>query len=333
MKSQLILILLSTMMAFGQTDLSTEKVTLDDVAESLAKTKAKAVDGDLESCLEIWRSGRFIDKHEILKNQCPPEKRLELLKFAAQKGNADANLKLFEYLSCDKKETFSETRKWLLTSHRNGNNQASVILALILSIDKKETRAALEVVKLAEDRISQEAEPNDEFAESKLSKEDFKRLRVVIQQGDAASLVKAIGPAETEFEKAIEVWRMGNRSPAIALTLVQGKRFVSRQGNKSGMDSDTEIAFGDNQKVSVVLSGVDSVRYEGTYSIDEKIGEIELILPKLDKPWPKMKVEAQNGRTLISRSDGQTSMTPELKDAKEFQNYWPFAEQNPAKAK
>jgi hypothetical protein len=93
------------------------------------------------------------------------------------------------------------------------------------------------------------------------------------------------------------------------------------------MDSDTEIAFGENQKVSVVLSGVDSVRYEGTYSIDEKTGEIEINLPKLDKPWPKMKVEARNGKTLVSRSDGQTSMTPELKDAKEFQNYWPFAEE------
>lgn len=87
-----------------------------------------------------------------------------------------------------------------------------------------------------------------------------------------------------------------------------------------------EIAFGDKVKVSVVLCGIDSVRYEGTYSIDAKTGEIELNLPKFDKPWPKMKVEVQNGRTLVSRSDGQTSMTPELKDSKEFQNYWPFAE-------
>jgi hypothetical protein len=314
-------------MAFGQTDPSDDKVTLSDVAEVLAKGFAKAEEGDLESCLEIWRGGRFIDKHQILKNQCPPEKRLELLQFAAEKGNADANFELFEYLSCDKKELFSETRKFLEFAHRNGNNRASVILALILGIDKKETRAASEVVKLAEDRIPQDAKPNDEFAESKLSKEDFKRLRVAIQEGAAASLVKAIGPAETEFEEAIEVWRMCNRSLAIALNLVQGKRFVSRQGNNSGMDSDTEIAFGDNQKVSVVLSGVDAVRHEGTYSIDEKTGEIELNLPKLDKPWPKMKVEAQNGRTLISRSDGQTSMTPELKDAKEFQNFWPFAEE------
>jgi hypothetical protein len=249
------------------------------------------------------------------------------LKFAAEKGNADANLELFEYLSCDKKEPFGETKKWLEFAHRNGNNQASVILALILGIDKKEAREALEVVTLAGDRIPQVAKPNDEFAESKLSKEDFKRLRAAIQEGTSASLEKVIGPAETEFEGAIDVWRKCNRSSAITLNLVQGKRFVSRQGNKSGMDSDTEISFGENQKVSVVLSGVDSVRYEGTYSIDAKTGEIELILPKLDMPWPKMKVEAQNGKTLISRSDGQTSMTPELKDAKEFQNYWPFVEE------
>lgn len=315
------------MMAFGQTDPSADKVTLNNVAEALAKAQIKAAAGDSDSCLEIWRGGRFIDKHEILKNKYPIEKRLDLLKFAAEKGNADANLEFFEYLSCDKKEPFGETRKWLEFAHRNGNNKASVILALILSIDKKEPREALEVVKLAEDRIPQEAKPNDEFAVSKLSKEDFKRLRVAIQEGAAASLEKVIGPAETEFEEAVEVWRMCNRSSAIVLTLVKGKRFVSRQGNRSGMDSDTEIAFGDNQKVSVVLSGVESVRYEGTYSIDAKTGEIELNLPKLDKPWPKMKVEAQNGRTLISRSDGQTSMTPELKDAKEFQNFWPFAEE------
>lgn len=313
-------------MAFGQTDPSADKVTVDNVAEALAKAQVKAVGGDLESCLEIWRGGRFIDKHEILKNKYPLEKRLDLLKFAAEKGSADANFELFEYLSSDKKEPFGETEKWLEFAHRNGNNKASVILALILGIDKKEPREALEVVKLAEGRIPQEAKLNDEFAESKLSKEDFKRLRVAIQEGAAASLEKVIGPAETEFEEAIEVWRMCNRSSAIALTLVQGKRFVSRQGNKSGMDSDMEIAFGDNLKVSVVLCGIDSVRYEGTYSIDAKTGEIELNLPKFDKPWPKMKVEVQNGRTLVSRSDGPTSMTPELKDSKEFQNYWPFAE-------
>lgn len=327
MKYQLIIFFLAAMMALGLAESPTDKVTLNDVAESLAKTKAKAVDGDLESCLEIWRGGRFIDKHEILKNLCPPEKRLDLLKFAAEKGNADASLELFEYLSCDRKEPFGETRKWLEFAHRNGNNKASVILALILGIDKKESREALDVVKLAEDRIPQAAEPNDEFAESKLSKEDFKRLKFAIQEGDAASFEKAIDPAETEFEEAIEIWRMCNRSSVISHNLVKGKRFVSRQGGKLGMDTDTEIVFAGDQKVSVVLSGLDSVLLEGTFSINEKTGEISLSLPKRDTPWPKMKAEVQNGRTLIFRSDGQTSMTPELKDAKEFQGYWPFAEQ------
>jgi hypothetical protein len=280
-------LLLSAALVFGEVNPSVDKVTLNNVAEAVATAHAKAATGDLESCLEIWRGGRFIDKHEILKNKYPLEKRLDLLKFAAEKGNADANLELFEYLSCDKKEPFGETKKWLEFAHWNGNNKASVILALILGIDKKEPREALEVVKLAEDRIPQEAKHNGEFAESKLSKENFKRLRVAIQEGAAASLEKVIGPAETEFEEAIEVWRMCNRSSAIALTLVQGKRFVSRQGNKSGIDSDMGIAFGDNQKVSVVLSGINSVRYEGTYSIDAKTGEIELNLPKFDKPGLK----------------------------------------------
>ncbi len=287
MKYHSTFLLLSAALVFGEVNPSVDKVTLNNVAEAVATAHAKAATGDLESCLEIWRGGRFIDKHEILKNKYPLEKRLDLLKFAAEKGNADANLELFEYLSCDKKEPFGETKKWLEFAHWNGNNKASVILALILGIDKKEPREALEVVKLAEDRIPQEAKHNGEFAESKLSKENFKRLRVAIQEGAAASLEKVIGPAETEFEEAIEVWRMCNRSSAIALTLVQGKRFVSRQGNKSGIDSDMGIAFGDNQKVSVVLSGINSVRYEGTYSIDAKTGEIELNLPKFDKPGLK----------------------------------------------
>lgn len=187
MKYHSTFLLLSAMMAFGQANPSDKKVTLDDVAEALSKGHAEAVKGNLESCLKIWRAGRFIEKHEILRKQYPLEKRLNLLKFAAEKGNPDSNLELFEYMSCKLKEPFSETRKFLEFAHRNGNNTASVILALILGIDKKEPREALEVVKRAEDRIPKEADPNDEFAESKLSQDDFKRLRVAIQEASLPS--------------------------------------------------------------------------------------------------------------------------------------------------
>lgn len=108
---------------------------------------------------------------------------------------------------------------------------------------------------------------------------------------------------------------------------LKGKTFISRSGSKGGMDSDAEIFFQEGQKVTLVESGLDSVRYEGTFSIDEKTGEIELKLPKYIKVWPKIRLEVRDGRALIFRSDGQTSMPPELKDAKEFQGYWPFAEQ------
>lgn len=303
-----------------------DKVSADDLVRVMKKLHEQAEAGDANASYELWKTGRTIEKVDVLRDAYPIEMRLKFLRFAAKNGNVEANFKLFEYLSCDKKEPFGESRKWLEFAHQNGNNKASAVLALILGIDKKEPREALNVIKLAEDRLPQKVEPKDEFAESELSMEDFKRLRVAIQEGDAAPLEKAIRPAETEFEEAVEIWRMCNRSSDITLNLLKGKRFVSRQGSKLGVESDTEIVFGDNQKVSVVLSGVDVDRYEGTFSIDEKTGEIDLMLPKLDKPWPKMKVEVQNGRTLISRSDGQTSMTPDLKDAKKFENYWPFAE-------
>lgn len=190
---------------------SNDNVSVEDLSQALADAHAKAINGDFQSCNDIWRLGRFIDKHEIFKKKYPLEKRLDLLMLAAEKENTEANFELFKYLSCEKKRPFSETRKWLEFAHRNGNNKASVILALILGIDKKKSGEALNVIKLAELRIPQDVGGKDQFAENKLSKEDFDLLRTVIQEGNTASLDKKIGVAEGELKDSVEIWRRGNR--------------------------------------------------------------------------------------------------------------------------
>ena len=107
---------------------------------------------------------------------------------------------------------------------------------------------------------------------------------------------------------------------------LEQRKFISRAGNRLGMDSDTEILFYADQEVTLVESGMDSVRYKGTFSIDKKTGEIELKLPKYKKIWPKMRLDFRSGLPLLFRSDGHTYITPDLKDVAGFRDYWPFAE-------
>jgi hypothetical protein len=87
MKFPLLLFLFSGMLALGQGKLFDDKVTLGDVAEAFAKSHAEAFKGNLGSCLEIWRGGRFIYKYETLNNKYPIKKSTELSPYKGNSGN------------------------------------------------------------------------------------------------------------------------------------------------------------------------------------------------------------------------------------------------------
>lgn len=200
---------LSGTMALGQ--VNHDNASVDELVEAIGRLHEKAKAGDAISSYELWRSGRIIDKVEALRKYYPVETRLKFLNYAAEKGNADACLALFEFLSCEKKQPFDETRKWLETSHKNGNNKASVILSLILGIDRKSPQEAINVITIAEERIVEKPLIKDEFTSKKFSRDEFKQLKQAFKRNDIDLLNKTMETADGDFRDSIDTWRECNR--------------------------------------------------------------------------------------------------------------------------
>ena len=113
---------------------------------------------------------------------------------------------------------------------------------------------------------------------------------------------------------------------------VQGEKgwmatFVSRAGDLGGMDSDSEISFSDDGRVSMTEYGYAPVEYSGTYSMDEH-GTITAKFEKYQGQWPQMMFRKVDGRILLFRSDDATGLEfggrGGAVETAEMKPFWPF---------
>ena len=103
--------------------------------------------------------------------------------------------------------------------------------------------------------------------------------------------------------------------------------FVSRGGDFGGMDSDSEISFSGDGRVTMTEYGYSPVEYSGTYSMDEH-GAITAKFEKYPGQWPKMMFRKVDGRILLFRSDDATALEfggrgGAVETAK-MKPFWPF---------
>jgi hypothetical protein len=104
-------------------------------------------------------------------------------------------------------------------------------------------------------------------------------------------------------------------------------KFESRAGEFGGMDSDSDISFSDDGRVSMTEYGIAPVDYSGTYSMDEN-GTITAKFEKYPSQWPKMMFRKVDGRILLFRSDAGTGLEfggrGGAVETAEMKPFWPF---------
>ena len=128
----------------------------------------------------------------------------------------------------------------------------------------------------------------------------------------------------SDFEEALQ---MTDVRSVIADMKGWTTTFVSRGGQMAGMDSDSQIVFYDDGRVSMTEYGVGPVTYNGKYTVNED-REITLHLENYPSEWPRMVIRKHAGDILLFRSDGAAGLefggrggateTPGMK------SFWPF---------
>ena len=103
--------------------------------------------------------------------------------------------------------------------------------------------------------------------------------------------------------------------------------FVSRAGDLGEMDSDSEISFSDDGRVTMTEYGYAPVEYSGTYSMNE-YGTITAKFEKYQGQWPEMIFRRVDGRILLFRSDDATGLEfggrGGAVETGEMKSFWPF---------
>jgi hypothetical protein len=103
--------------------------------------------------------------------------------------------------------------------------------------------------------------------------------------------------------------------------------FISRAGNLGGMDSDSQISFSDDGRVSMTEYGYAPVNYSGTFSMDDS-GTITAKFEKYQGQWPKMIFRKVDGRILLFRSDDSNGLEfggrGGAVETAEMKPFWPF---------
>ena len=131
-------------------------------------------------------------------------------------------------------------------------------------------------------------------------------------------------PIKTE---AKEIIRLNDVYSSVHGEVGWSAKFVSRAGDFGGMDSDSEISFSDDGRVSMTEYGYAPVEYSGTYLMDEH-GTITAKFEKYQGQWPKMMFRKVHGRILLFRSDDAAGLELGGRggavETAEMRPFWPF---------
>ena len=113
------------------------------------------------------------------------------------------------------------------------------------------------------------------------------------------------------------------------LAALEGREFISWNGEIQGADSDYMIRFKKDGSLVVRHHGIGPVTLAGTFAIRESTGEITLAIKEAGI-WPKIVVVKKNGKTLLQRADGLTHFAVPADWGGQGEpsrpGFWPFAE-------
>ena len=113
------------------------------------------------------------------------------------------------------------------------------------------------------------------------------------------------------------------------LTALEGREFISWNGDIQGVDSDYMVRFKKDGSLLIRHHGIGPMTLAGTFVIQESTGEITLAI-KDAGAWPKIVVVKKNGKILLQRADGLTHFAVPAdwggKGEPSRPGFWPFAE-------